>query len=185
MNIKVVLEYDGSEFSGWQSQRDRRTVEAELQRALLLVTGTSPVITAAGRTDAGAHARGQVVNFRLERIQEPRRLLAALNAVLPQDIAAVSAEAVGDDFHARYSARLRRYRYRFLDRWPRPAIDRGYCWHVRRRLDVAAMDAAAAALTGEHDWTSFCVSAEPPSGRVRVMEAARVSRAGDFVELEL
>jgi len=185
VNIKVVLEYDGTNFAGWQQQANGRTVEAELKRALREVTGIDHKVYAAGRTDAGAHAEGQVVTFQTDGRLSPRRLVAALNAKLPEDVAAVSAEAVPDDFHARYSARWRRYRYRYLDRPSRSAIERTRCWHVRGPLQVDAMSAAAKALIGEHDWTSFCSASEPPDARVREMRSAQVVRRGDFVELEL
>jgi len=185
VNIKVVLEYDGSGFAGWQQQARGRTVEAELKRALRELTGREHTVYAAGRTDAGAHAEGQVVNFRFEGRITPPRLVAALNARLPDDVAALSAEVVPDDFHARYSARWRRYRYRYLDRPARPALERGRCWHVGARLDVDAMSLAARPLAGRHDWTSFCSASEPPDARVREMRSAKVVRRGDFVELEL
>ncbi len=185
MNIKVVLEYDGSNFVGWQQQAKGRTVEAELKRALRSITGKDHVVYAAGRTDAGAHAEGQVVNFHTDGRLSPRRLVAALNARLPEDVAVLSAEAVADDFHARYSARWRRYRYRYLDRPARPALERGRCWQVRGVLDVAAMSRAARGLTGKHDWTTFCSASEPADGRVREMRSAHITRRGDFVELEL
>ena len=185
MNIKVVLEYDGAGFAGWQQQSHGRTVEAELKRALLEVTGTAHKVYAAGRTDAGAHAEGQVVSFHTETRISPQRLVGALNARLPDDVAVVSAESVPDDFHARYSARWRRYRYRYLDRPSRPALERDRCWHVRGPLDVDAMSVAARALVGRHDWTSFCSASEPPDARVREMRSARVVRHGEFVELEL
>jgi tRNA pseudouridine38-40 synthase len=185
VNIKVVLEYDGSNFAGWQQQAHGRTVEAELKRALREITGKDHTVYAAGRTDAGAHAEGQVVNFHTDGRISPQRLVAALNARLPEDVAVLSAELVADDFHARYSARWRRYRYRYLDRPARPALERGRCWHVRGPLDVDAMSEAATALIGKHDWTSFCSATEPPEARVREMRSARVMRRGDFVELEL
>lgn len=185
MNIKVVLEYDGSNFAGWQQQAKGRTVEAELKRALRGVTGKDHVVYAAGRTDAGAHAEGQVASFHTDGKLTPVRLVAALNARLPEDVAALSAAQVPDDFHARYSARWRRYRYRYLDRTSRPALERGRCWHVRGPLDVEAMSEAAKALVGKHDWTSFCSASEPADARVRQMRSARVARHGDFVELEL
>jgi tRNA pseudouridine38-40 synthase len=198
VNIKVVLEYDGTDFSGWQRQvlpihgevspkatEGRRTVEGVLREALRSVTGEEVTIYGAGRTDAGAHAEGQVANFHTDGRIGPQRLKAALNARLPQDVAVLAAEAVDDDFHARYSARWRRYRYRYLDRPARPAIERGRCWHVRGPLDVDAMSRAAKALTGTHDWTSFCSASEPVAGRVREMRSATVSRRGEFVELEL
>jgi tRNA pseudouridine38-40 synthase len=185
VNIKVVLEYDGSGFAGWQQQAHGRTVEAELKRALKAVTGQDLKVYAAGRTDAGAHAEGQVVSFQTDGRISPHRLVAALNARLPADVAVLSGEEVPDEFHARYSAKWRRYRYRFLDRPSRPALERGRCWHVRGALDVDAMSAAAKALIGKHDWTSYCSASEPVDARVREMRSARVVRHGDVVELEL
>src|SRR6476661_4702549 len=143
MNIKVVLEYDGSGFAGWQQQARGRTVEAELKRALREITGREHKVYAAGRTDAGAHAEGQVVSFQTDGRISPHRLVAALNAKLPADVAVLSAEEVPDGFHARYSARWRRYRYRYLDRPSRPALERGRCWHVGGPLDADAMARAA------------------------------------------
>jgi len=183
--MKVVLEYDGSGFAGWQQQAHGRTVEAELKRALRELTGRDHVVHAAGRTDAGAHAEGQVANFQFEGGIVPQKLAAALNARLPEDVAVLSATAVPDGFHARFSARWRRYRYRFLDRPARPAIQRDRCWHVRGKLDVSAMAMAAEALAGRHDWTTFCSAAEPTRERVREMRSATVRRRGGYVELEL
>jgi tRNA pseudouridine38-40 synthase len=183
--MKVVLEYDGSGFAGWQQQAHGRTVEAELKRALRDLTGLDHKVYAAGRTDAGAHAEGQVVSFQTDGRISPRRMVAALNARLPVDVAVLTAEAMPDGFHARYSARWRRYRYRYLDRSARPALERGRCWQVVGPLDVDAMSAAAKSLVGRHDWTSYCSASEPPDGRVREMRSVKVVRRGDFVELEL
>jgi tRNA pseudouridine38-40 synthase len=196
-----VLEYDGTNFAGWQQQRrvvlpiygevspkateGPRTVEAELKRALRSIVGEEVAVYGAGRTDAGAHAEGQVANFHTDGRIAPQRLMAGLNARLPDDVAVLSADPVDDDFHARYSAKWRRYRYRYLDRPARPAIERGRCWHVRGRLDVDEMSRAAQALTGKHDWTTFCSASEPSDGRVREMHSATVVRRGEFVELEL
>jgi tRNA pseudouridine38-40 synthase len=185
VNIKVVLEYDGSGFAGWQQQAHGRTVEAELKRALRAITGQDHKVYAAGRTDAGAHAEGQVVSFQTDGRVSPRRLVAALNAKLPADVAVLSAEQMPDEFHARYSARWRRYRYRYLDRPSRPALERGRCWQIPGPLDVEAMSQAAKALVGRHDWTSYCSASEPADARVREMRSARVTRHGDVVELEL
>jgi tRNA pseudouridine38-40 synthase len=185
VNIKVVLEYDGSGFAGWQQQAHGRTVEAELKRALRELTGKEHTVYAAGRTDAGAHAEGQVVSFQSDGRISPRRMVAALNARLPVDVAVLTAEEVPDRFHARYSARWRRYRYRYLDRSARPALERGRCWQVSGPLDVKSMSAAAKALVGKHDWTSYCSASEPSDGRVREMRSAKVVRRGEFVELEL
>ena len=180
-----MLEYDGTGFAGWQQQARGRTVEAELKRALRELTGQEHVVYGAGRTDAGAHAEGQVASFRYGGNIAPDRLAAALNAKLPEDVAVLSAEKAPEAFHARYSARWRRYRYRYMDRPARPALQRGRCWHLRGKLDVKAMAAAAEGLTGKHDWTTFCSAAEPARDRVRVMRTATVRRRGEFVELEL
>jgi tRNA pseudouridine38-40 synthase len=185
VNIKVVLEYDGSGFAGWQQQAHGRTVEAELKRALRAITGQDHKVYAAGRTDAGAHAEGQVVSFQTDGRISARRLVAALNAKLPADVAVLSAEEMPDEFHARYSARWRRYRYRYLDRPSRPALERGRCWQIRGPLDVDAMSQAAKALVGRHDWSSYCSASEPADARVREMRSARVTRHGNVVELEL
>ena len=180
-----MLEYDGAGFAGWQQQAHGRTVEAELKRALRELTGEDHVVYGAGRTDAGAHAEGQVANFQFEGRIPTERLAAALNAQLPEDVAVLSAAHVPDGFHSRFSARWRRYRYRYLDRAARPALARGRCWHVRGKLDVKAMSRAADALRGKHDWTTFCSASESAESRVREMRSATVRRRGEFVELEL
>jgi tRNA pseudouridine38-40 synthase len=186
LNIKVVLEYDGADFAGWQQQAKGRTVEGELRRALRSITGSDVTVYAAGRTDAGAHAEGQVANFHTDGRITPSRLMAALNARLPDDVAVLSAEEVDETFHARYGAKWRRYRYRYLDRPAKPALERGRCWHMRGgRLEERAMAPAAKALVGRHDWTTFCSASEPARDRVREMRSATVVRCGDFVELEL
>jgi tRNA pseudouridine38-40 synthase len=180
-----VLEYDGAEFAGWQLQAGHRTVEGELRRAIREVTGEATKLYAAGRTDAGAHAEGQVANFHYAGRLTPLRLRAGLNARLPDDVAVLDVDEAPADFHARYSARWRRYRYRYLDRPTRAALDRGRCWHVPGPLDVTAMADAAAALVGAHDWTTFCAASEPAHDRVRTVRQARLGRHGRFVELDL
>ena len=184
-NIRLLLEYDGTDFAGWQLQAARRTVEQELRRAVHAVTGEQPKLYAAGRTDAGAHAEGQVANFHYSGRLSARRLAAALNAYLPLDVAVLNADEAPQGFHARYSASRRRYRYRYQDREARPALDRARCWHVGGRLDVPAMAESAAALVGAHDWTTFCSASEPPRDRVRTVHAAQVERRGRFVELDI
>ena len=184
-NLRLLLEYDGAGFAGWQLQAGHRTVEGEVRRAIREVTGEAPTLYAAGRTDAGAHAEGQVANFHYAGRLLPARLRAGLNARLPNDVAVLDVGEVPPDFHARYSARWRRYRYRYLDRAARPALDRGRCWHLPGPLDVAAMAEAASALVGAHDWTTFCVASEPAGDRVRTLRQAHVGTHGRFVELDL
>src|SRR5256712_4769911 len=161
MNIKIVLEYDGTNFAGWQQQAKGRTVEAELKRALRSITGQYHAAYGAGRTDAGAHAEGQVASFHTDGRITPRRLMAALNARLPEDVAVLSAEAVADDFHARHPARRRRYPDRFLDRPARPPPGRGRGLPVRGALDADALSRAARGLVGQHHCAPFCPASEP------------------------
>ncbi len=187
MVVKVVLEYDGTEFAGWQVQRGRhrRTVQGEVEAALARLPGSWGPIQGAGRTDAGAHAEGQVASVGYEGPLALRRLRGAINAHLPPDVAVLSVEAAPDGFHARYSAVSRHYRYRYLDREVRPVLDRGRCWWVRTPLDEVAMRAAVPALLGSHDWTTFCAATVVEEDRVRRLLSASVARGDRFLDLDL
>ncbi len=130
--LRLVLEYDGSDFHGWQSQPSVRTVEGVLRDALRQVTGESPRLSAAGRTDAGAHSHGQVVGVPLSADWEPQRLSTALNAVLPSDVAVRHAELAAPGFHARFDALSRTYRYVVVNRRERAPLLRRHAWHCHR-----------------------------------------------------
>lgn len=168
--MRMVLEYDGTDFHGWQSQPSVRTVEGVLRDALRRVTTESPALTAAGRTDAGAHSRGQVVGVRLESDWEPQRLTTALNAVLPQDVAVREATLAPAAFHARFDALSRTYRYLVTSRPERSPLMRRYTWQVRGDLDIDAMRRAAVLLRGTHDFGGFGRSPRPGGGTVRTIE---------------
>jgi tRNA pseudouridine38-40 synthase len=170
----LTLEYDGSRFSGWQRQPDRRTVEGVLRDALLAVTGEEVRLTAAGRTDAGAHAHGQVVGCALRRPWEPRRLRAALNARLPEDAVVLEVRSAPDGFHARYDARTRTYRYVVAPRAERGAVARDHVWRVPRSLDLEAMRGAAAHLVGTHDFAAFGRSPRAGGATVRTIHSLTV-----------
>ncbi|MEA2615426.1 MAG: tRNA pseudouridine38-40 synthase [Chloroflexota bacterium] len=170
----LTLEYDGSRFSGWQRQPDRRTVEGVLRDALLAVTGEEVRLTAAGRTDAGAHAHGQVVGCTLRRPWEPRRLRAALNARLPEDAVVLEVRSAPDGFHARYDARTRTYRYVVAPRAERGAVARDHVWRVPRSLDLEAMRGAAAHLVGTHDFAAFGRSPRAGGATVRTIHSLTV-----------
>jgi len=170
--VRLTLEYDGSAFSGWQRQPHARTVEGVLRQALAAV-GASPVaMTAAGRTDAGAHAHGQVVGVSLDMEWSPDALRAALNGVLPADVVVVAAEAVPAGFHARHDALRRTYRYVVVPRSDRIAVARHYAWQVRGPLDLDAMRRGAGFLIGTHDFAAFGRS--PRSGGSTVRTVFRV-----------
>jgi tRNA pseudouridine38-40 synthase len=158
MQYKVTLEYDGKAFHGSQAQAAARgrTVQGELERALAQVTGTAIRIVLAGRTDAGVHALGQVASFALDPAWPRAKLQLALNGVLPGDLKVRAIDRAAEDFHARYSARRRDYRY-LIWQAPAPApLLRDRTWHVRKPLDVEAMHRAAQALLGRHNFASFC-----------------------------
>lgn len=158
MQYKATLEYDGKAFHGSQAQSSARgrTVQGELERALAQVTSTPTRIVLAGRTDAGVHAQGQVASFALDPAWPRLKLQQALNGVLPGDLKVRAIDRAADGFHARFSAQRRDYRY-LIWQAPAPApLLRDRTWHVRARLDVAAMHGAAQVLLGRHDFASFC-----------------------------
>ena len=179
---RLLLEYDGGPFQGWQRQGDAPTVQGALESALAAFTGETPTVTAAGRTDAGVHALGQVAHLDLTRDWLPERLLGALNFHLrPHPIAVLSAREAPPDFHARFSCTGRRYLYRILARRSPPALERGRVWHVPIPLDHEQMHVAAQALVGRHDFSSFrsseCQSASP----VKTLGGIHVAREGDLI----
>ncbi|NLP09034.1 tRNA pseudouridine(38-40) synthase TruA [bacterium] len=153
-NIKLVLEYDGTHFNGWQLQPEQRTVQGTVEAALSRLTAEPIRVHCAGRTDSGVHALGQVVNFHCHRVWNPEIYVNGGNGLLPRDVRILSAEPVSDDFHSRYSARSRSYRYQISRRVC--AVGRQYRWHVPYELDVQAMASAVSGLVGEHDFESFC-----------------------------
>ena len=183
MNVKLVLEYEGTRYHGWQAQAGAPTVEAALREAIQDLTGESPVLTAAGRTDAGVHALGQVVNFHLERAFPLEQLPGALNARLAPDIAVRRAEAVDESFNARYSARARLYAYRIRQALPRGAYQRQYAWGLHDTLDVSAMQAAADRLTGRHDFRAFGRSPRPGGHTIRNVHEVKVSGVDEWVTI--
>ena len=153
--FRATLEYDGTEFSGWQLQPDARTVQGELETALARVTGAPARPTAASRTDAGVHARGQVAHFDSETRLSSTEIRRALNAELPRDVSALEVREVPADYHARRDAVGKRYVYRILARGSPSPLRRRFVWHLRQRLDVSAMQLASAALLGSHDFAAF------------------------------
>jgi len=156
--FRLTLAYDGSEFSGWQRHPGRRTVQEELEATLERITGTRPKCIASGRTDAGVHALGQVVSFKSETRLTPDVLARALNAELPEDLLVFEVTRAPDGFDALRDAMRKRYRYVIEDGPVRDLFDRRYLWHIYQRLNVPAMQKAAATLVGTHDFISFQTS---------------------------
>jgi tRNA pseudouridine38-40 synthase len=183
MNVKLVVEYEGTRYHGWQAQAGAPTVESALRAAITELTGETPALTAAGRTDAGVHALGQVVNFKLEKPFPVDELPGALNARLASDISVRNAEIVDESFNARYSARARHYAYRIRQALPRGAYQRQYAWGVRDVLDLDAMRAAGQLLVGQHDFSAFGRSPRPGGHTVRRVHKIRIDAAGDWITI--
>lgn len=180
-NIKVVVSYDGTDYFGFQYQPGVPTVQAELERVLALITKEKVTVYGSGRTDAGVHAEGQVINFRTEARIPIDKVCVAMNSLLPPSIAAMEASEVDADFHARYSARSRLYVYDILNRETPNALQARYSWHVRRPLDVEAMSQAAKFLVGVHDFTSFACADRDEGSPIRDMMSVEVERRGEHV----
>ncbi|MCY3772861.1 MAG: tRNA pseudouridine(38-40) synthase TruA [Gemmatimonadetes bacterium] len=162
--LVLKLEYDGTGFLGWQIQSEGRTVQGVLEEAIHTVLQADLRATAAGRTDAGVHATGQVVHFRTDSDVMVDRLKKGLNGVLPPDVRVLETALVTDDFHARFSAVGRRYVYRIIRR--PSAMRRHHAWHVAYPLDVDGMRRACAPLSGRHDFTSFCQATSTADGTI-------------------
>ena len=181
---RLLVEYDGRPYRGFQAQERLPSIQGAIEKAVLGFSGQKIRLIGAGRTDTGVHATGQVIHMDLEQDWRPAVVRDALNAYLmPQPISILEAEKVADDFHARFSATGRRYLYRILNRRSPPAIDQGRVWHVRRPINVEAMNEAAQVLVGHHDFTTFrdmqCQSKSP----LKTLDVARVWREGQEVHL--
>ena len=185
MTVKLTLEYEGTQFAGWAAQPELRTVEGELRAALDEVYRTWEGLAVAGRTDAGVHALGQVASFSADGGPPPERAAEALNSVLPDDVSIIASEAARDDFHARFSARARSYRYRiFRRRTPSPFEHRRSFWHPRP-LDEDRVAESAVLLLGEHDFRAFTPTETQHDVFVRVVKEAKWERRGDVLEFAI
>ena len=183
--FKLVLEYDGGPFVGWQRQDNGPSVQQALEEAVHGFCGETVTCHAAGRTDAGVHALGQVVHLDLEREIRPDKLTDALNAHLrPSPVAVLAAEVAAPDFHARFSAVRRSYLYRIVNRRAPLALERGRAWILPQTLDVDAMHAAAQALVGHHDFSSFRAAECQAKSPLKTLERLTVSQRGEELHLE-
>lgn len=179
---RLTVEYDGAPFCGWQRQAHDLSVQQLLEEAITRFSGETVTTQAAGRTDAGVHALGQVAHFDLAREWDPFRIREALNFHLkPHPVAVVEAVAVTEGFEARFSALARHYEYRILNRRARPALEAGRVWHVAVPLDADAMHAAAQFILGRHDFTTFRAAECQAKSPDRTLDVLSVSRQAEMV----
>lgn len=186
MRVALGIEYDGSGFSGWQLQgHDERTVQAAVEAALGKVAAHPVRVVCAGRTDSGVHAVGQVVHFDTTALREPRNWVLGANVNLPPQVAVTWAKTVPDDFHARFSAVSRSYRYLILNRTTRSSLWAGRATWVHRPLDAGRMHAAAQALVGTHDFSSYRALGCQARSPVRTLHRIAVERHGEIIGLRV
>lgn len=185
MHYRLVVEYDGTALHGWQIQPGARTVQGELEDAVARVFGAPCRVTAAGRTDAGVHAAGQVVSFHAERALPPEVVCRALNAHTARDLSVCAVDVVDDAFDPRRHARSRRYVYRIWNRRVPSPFWRHYAWHIKPPLDLERMAHAAALLVGEHDFSSFRAAGCDAKHPVRRVLRSAVDADGALVRYEI
>ncbi|MBA3569517.1 MAG: tRNA pseudouridine(38-40) synthase TruA [Pyrinomonadaceae bacterium] len=179
MNFKLTIQYDGTDFHGWQRQGELRTVQGELTRALTLIDGLEVIVHGSGRTDAGVHAQGQVASVRVERNITPEKLRAAINGNVAKDLRIMQAQIASDDFHARHSALEKTYLYRVVNGPVMSPFWLRYAHHEARQLDLEGMTSCAAVFLGTHDWTAFSAAQSDTEGRTRTINHLEVSGRTD------
>jgi len=185
-NFKITIEYDGSAYHGWQRQTMDRTIQGEIETALMTMAGNRVALTGSGRTDAGVHAYNQVANFQCETQLTPGVFQKGLNSLLPEDIVITSCEVVPEKFHAQYDAKSKTYHYRILNRPIPVAISRQYAWHIRKELDLDAMRSALRFIVGTHDFKAFEGSGSPRADTIRCIINADLFKTDDgYVVLKI
>jgi tRNA pseudouridine38-40 synthase len=184
-NIRLTLEFDGTCYAGWQRQINGISVEQKVREAIRKLTGEEPELIGCSRTDAGVHARRYVCSFRTGSSIPAEKLKYALNNLLPADIVVLESETADQDFHARFSAKGKRYTYTICNREMPPAIARNYVCFLKRPLDAKLMGEAAAHLVGKHDFSSFRNSNSSARSSVRTIFDLTVSRAGDTITISV
>ncbi len=178
-NFKLVVEYEGSGYHGWQRQQGFLTIQEVLESRLEVMLGTPVAVRGSGRTDAGVHARGQVISFRSRTALQPGAIQRGLNSLLPHDIVVLEAEEVPESFHARFSAQRKTYEYLVLNREFPSALGRRFAWHIRQPLSISSMRLCMPMICGRRDFAAFMASGSSVKSTERHIYRAEVERAGD------
>ncbi|HZH92465.1 MAG TPA: tRNA pseudouridine(38-40) synthase TruA [Tissierellaceae bacterium] len=184
-NIKLIIEYDGTNYWGWQTQESFPSIQEEIEKALYRVTGEKTVLYGSGRTDAKVHALGHVANFRTESSIPGERFRFALNIELPEDIRVISSQEVPMDFHARFSATHKRYVYRIYNGEPERPLLRNYTCHIKHPLDVELMREAAKYFIGTHDFRSFRGRRTSIKSSIRTIYSIEIEKKDEIIEIAL
>lgn len=182
-NIKLTLEYDGTNYLGWQKQKVGITIQGTLEEAIKFLTKEEVEVTGSSRTDAGVHAKGFVANFKTNSKIPSEKFREAINHKLPEDIVILKSEEVEEEFHARYNAMGKTYSYSILNRDVPSAIDRNYLYHVKRRLDVESMKEACQYFIGTHDFSAFKTSGSSVKTTVRTIKELYIEDNDDIIKI--
>ncbi|MDR2401241.1 MAG: tRNA pseudouridine(38-40) synthase TruA [Deferribacteraceae bacterium] len=182
---KCVCEYDGSRYSGWQSQIGGNSIQQKIEAALYKLYGEKINIIGSGRTDAGVHALGQVFSFRSEIYRENKAVVFALNTTLPRDIGILSSEDAPEGFHAQFDAKNKTYLYRILNRPARAALDADRVWFRWDNIDAARLNQLLSVLKGSYDFTSFCAAESIKENMVRTINALTAERSGEYINIRI
>jgi len=184
-NFKLTIEYDGTNYHGWQIQKNDRTVQQEIETALFTMTGERITLAGSGRTDAGVHALGQVSSFTSKTKLTPDNFQNGLNSLIPDDIIIRECYPVDKQFHARFSAKSKTYHYRILNRKTPSAVGRQYEWFISQKLDIEAMKAAVCHINGTHDFKAFEGTGSPRSHTTRSVITADIERDNDRIAFRI
>lgn len=184
-NIKLTLEYDGTEYYGWQKQKEMKTIQGQLEEAIFIVTKEACEVTGSSRTDAGVHAKGFVANFKTNSKVPPERFREALNVKLPNDIVVIKSEKVEDDFHARYCAKGKTYEYYILNDQVPSALIRNQVYHYKYDLDIEAMKEGAKQFIGTHDFAAFRTQGSSVKGTIRTIFDVKVEKTEKIIKISV
>ncbi len=185
-NFKLTIGYDGTEFFGWQKQNNTRTVQGEIEKSIGIMTREEVKLHGSGRTDSGVHSVGQIANFVVDTNISDENFLKGLNSLLPEDIIIKECSTVDLDFHSRYSAKKKSYKYRILNSETPDLFQRRYSWFIKDRLDISEMNKSAEILVGEHDFKSFESTGSPKHHTIRTIYNAYFEReSNDIISFEI
>lgn len=184
-NLKLIIEYDGTNYHGWQRQGKLPTIQLALERVIEKITREKTCVISAGRTDAGVHALGQVANFSTDSKLPCLNLLRGMNSLLPDDIVIKDLAEVTMEFHSRYSAMSKQYFYQVYNSATASALYRNFTWHVHAKLDISAMNEGAGHLLGRHDFTSFCAAGHEIKKFIREVTSAVFTRRTDMLRFSI